>query len=332
MFYVITGATGHIGSALVDSLAKNGEEVIALVRDSSDYSQITKFDVQIVECKLSTPESYRHLLTDAIVIHLAADTTIGISKSEKINQYYTNVTTSLIFLETALEVARHVIYLSTRQAYFPKSKVSISEQDQLNLYSNSTYYGFTKAVVHQRLREMILAKPIPLTILTPGLVYSDRLAHSGVNFIFSKYLENEIPILVSPHTQTSFTYLPNLVEAILRVANTVRTFGQEYNICNGQLSLQELFRQFAIVSDQPVPSPTISAKFLLVMYPALKLGMTLTRRKSLLNRESIRHANDSIVLSNQRSIDEISLEYADLTRSLNESLMILHQNTLVRTI
>ena len=54
----LTGATGYVGSAVMDALLRSGHEVTALVRDPEKAERVSRRSVQAILGELSTPASY----------------------------------------------------------------------------------------------------------------------------------------------------------------------------------------------------------------------------------------------------------------------------------
>src|SRR5262249_36015044 len=70
----LTGATGYIGGAVLDSLLRAGHQVAALVRDPENAERVSQRGVQAVVGELSKPASYAPVAeaSDGI-IHTALD-------------------------------------------------------------------------------------------------------------------------------------------------------------------------------------------------------------------------------------------------------------------
>jgi nucleoside-diphosphate-sugar epimerase len=70
----LTGATGYIGSAVLDAFQRAGHEVTALVRDPEKAERVTRRNVQAVVGELSKPSSYAAAAEWAdAVVHTAFD-------------------------------------------------------------------------------------------------------------------------------------------------------------------------------------------------------------------------------------------------------------------
>ena len=68
----LTGATGYVGSAVLDALVRNGHEVTALVRDPEKAERISRRGVKAVIGELTKPPSYEAAAEEAgAIVHAA---------------------------------------------------------------------------------------------------------------------------------------------------------------------------------------------------------------------------------------------------------------------
>src|SRR5579872_1683995 len=74
----LTGATGYIGSAVLDALVRHGHDVTALVRDNEKARRVGKRGAHPVIGNLAEPESFR-ASADAQdgYVHAAYDSSSG---------------------------------------------------------------------------------------------------------------------------------------------------------------------------------------------------------------------------------------------------------------
>ena len=61
----LTGATGYIGSAVMEALLRSGHEVTALVRNAEKAECVSRRNVQPLIGELSRPASYTGAWNDA---------------------------------------------------------------------------------------------------------------------------------------------------------------------------------------------------------------------------------------------------------------------------
>jgi nucleoside-diphosphate-sugar epimerase len=307
---VITGATGHIGKYMVKKFVKD-HTIYAIVRPESNAENIEwliEQGVQLIIAQLSEVEKYEQFLKNAIVIHLAAFTKIGnLSRQDRRDMLKINVIQTINFLDIAFEKAQQVIYFSTRQV-FESSVNPIVEGSPLRTKPLS-YYANTKTRVHAYLRGLLQFKVLPLTIITPGLVYSDQISSTGVNYIYNQLNSGKISAILSPHNKTSYTDIEALYKAVISVINNPKAFGQEYNIVNDNLSVGQLFDIFSKVSPKKVKTLNIPLKALLLMYPLLYPLIKMSGKSEMVNREVLLQFKQNIILSNEKSVEQLGMNY-----------------------
>ena len=116
---VVTGASGFVGSHLVDLLLSKGHHVKCLIRKTSNTRWLKDKPVEIIDCGLYDKEALKHVLKDAdYLFHVA-----GIVKAKDWEGYYKgNVETTKNLLETVKEVntsIKRVILISSLTACGP---------------------------------------------------------------------------------------------------------------------------------------------------------------------------------------------------------------------
>ena len=73
MRWLVTGATGFIGTALTERLIAGGDEVRALVRNPGRASELRAMGAELVRGDMSRPDSLAEAVPDVdVVVHLAA--------------------------------------------------------------------------------------------------------------------------------------------------------------------------------------------------------------------------------------------------------------------
>ena len=81
--YLVTGATGFVGSAVARQLLARGDAVRVLSRAESDQTNIRDLDVEVVEGDLLKPETLRDAVEGCDgVFHVAADYRLWVRNPE----------------------------------------------------------------------------------------------------------------------------------------------------------------------------------------------------------------------------------------------------------
>ncbi len=173
MNILLTGATGFIGSHLVNRLVKEEYEVTCVVRKTSNIEDLKKLDVKIFMADLRDKESLTNLPNNIdIVYHLAA---YGIfsATSEKIYQEMveTNVhaTTNLFLsiIEKNPKLKKFIHFSSLAAVGFQRGTVINNNTEPLpdTLYGESKYQGECE------IKKLAQSYKTPLVIIRPSLVY-----------------------------------------------------------------------------------------------------------------------------------------------------------------
>ena len=109
----ITGATGFVGSAVLRRLLKEGHTVVALVRATSDKSNVVGLPVEVVIGDLTDPDSFAAALAGCdCVFHVAADYRLWVPKPPEM--YESNVTGTRNLMLAALKAGvERIVYTSS---------------------------------------------------------------------------------------------------------------------------------------------------------------------------------------------------------------------------
>src|SRR5688572_24857759 len=107
MRVVITGGAGFIGRAIVERLAKRGDDVVALVRDTGRARYLKHDDrVELVTSDLSSVAQLTAQMKKAdAVIHAAGMYRVGIKRSERDAMWDANVGATERVLDAAVAAA-----------------------------------------------------------------------------------------------------------------------------------------------------------------------------------------------------------------------------------
>jgi CDP-glucose 4,6-dehydratase len=136
----VTGATGLVGGWLVRQLLAAGVHVVCLVRDWAPQSELVRAgmidQVVIVRGDLRDQALLERVLGEyeiATVIHLAAQTIVGIANRNPISTFETNIQGTWALLEACRRspLVKQIILASSDKAYGDHLKLPYDEQTPL---------------------------------------------------------------------------------------------------------------------------------------------------------------------------------------------------------
>ena len=239
----VTGAAGFIGSTLTDRLLADGYEVVAVDNFDDYYSGKMRFlEPHLGDPKFTLHETNindREALVRCfdgcdVVFHMAAQAGVRVSVKDPMRSHEANATGTLNVLLAAKEVGiTRVVSSSSSSVYGNAKSLPVTELDMAVPVSP---YAASKlgAEFYSRLfHELYGMETISLRYFT---VYGPRQRPDMAIRIFTdRALKGLPPLIYGDGTQTrDFTYVDDVVEAVLRCATCADPNGEPLNICSGR--------------------------------------------------------------------------------------------------
>ncbi len=221
---VVTGASGFIGSHLVDFLLEKNYKVRCIVRSTSNLKWLKGKDIEIHTCELTDKEGLRKIFNGVDYIYHVA----GVVKSKEPEGYFKgNVDTTKALLEVALEFGdkiKRFLIVSSQTASGPSPLNNpVSENDPCKPI---TTYGKSK-LAQEEIAKSYMDK-LPITICRAAAVYGERDTEIFIFFkTFSKGLMTSIGL---NDKQVSLIHVADLVRGLYLAATSEKSIGEIYFI------------------------------------------------------------------------------------------------------
>lgn len=219
---LITGATGFIGSHLVEELFKRGYKVTCLVRKTSDTKWLEGLDTEIIEGDCAVKNSLNHCVKGQdYIFHLA-----GLTKTRCKDDFYSANTKGT---ENIIEAVRQsnpeikrFVYLSSLSAFGPRNSDGIPDEN-IEPHPVSDY-GMSKLMSEAAILKY--SDIIPVTILRPSAVYGPR---DKEFFLFFKCIKKGL-LPYWGNGYTSLIYVDDLINALFLTIENEKAVGNVYFI------------------------------------------------------------------------------------------------------
>jgi dihydroflavonol-4-reductase len=260
MEYLVTGATGLVGTHLVRQLTAEGHDVVALTRSRSNASHLPE-GVTVVEGDITEKASVRDPM-DGVdgVFHAAAWFYVGPGPREAETAERINVegTRNVLELMDELDVPKGV-YTSTVGVYPGTSGETIDESVDPERPTFAVYFR-TKWEAHYEVARPMMAEGLPLVVVQPGAIYGphDKL-YGSARGAFRDYLTGDLPI-VPREFAIPFDYVEDAARAHVR-AMEKGTPGEEYIVASEPRTLPEVFDAAEEITGIPAPRAVPDAVF-----------------------------------------------------------------------
>ncbi len=249
----VTGASGFIGSHLVDTLIKNNFLVTALVKYNSNndwgnlnhYKNITRSNLRIIMGDIrDLPQMINFVRGNDIVINLAA--LIGIPYSyEAYNSYYeTNVKGTMNLLTSSLQNnVKRIFTFSTSEVYGSALYTPIDEDHPLQAQSP---YSASKIAADKLCESFIKSYDAPITIIRPFNTYGPRQSNRAViPTIINQFLSSSKFIkLGNIKTKRDYVYIEDTITGIIKIMKSSKTKRETINIASQKnYSIDNIYKE-----------------------------------------------------------------------------------------
>ncbi len=210
---LITGANGFIGSFLVEEALRQGYEVFAAIRKTSNVKYIKNMPVVFVYTDFSNKNNLKNQLTSIgkfdYIIHCA-----GITKAcnkemfETVNYKYTRNLINVLIKSNLIPTK--FVYLSSLAAYGPGDEKSLIPVRSENKPNPVSYYGKSKLKTERYIRSI---KNFPYLIFRPTGTYGPR---EKDYYIIFKNIKNHLELYIGNNEQhLSFIHVEDLSYLII---------------------------------------------------------------------------------------------------------------------
>ena len=242
--YFVTGATGFVGSHVVEALRARGETVRAIARDGADTSLLERLGVTVVRGDLTDADAIGRALGDAdVVIHCGAK----VGDWGHVDEYRrVNVEGLRLLLDAVKGRPLHrFVQVSSLGVYAARHHHGTDEteplpDDHIDGYTQSKVEAERLALQYHRLHG------VPVAVLRPGFVYGPR-DRSVLPRLVGRLREGSVILIAKGRFALNTTYVGNIVDAILLAADSPAAVGEVFNITDGEFVSKKRF--FEAVAD-----------------------------------------------------------------------------------
>ena len=222
---LVTGATGFVGSHLVDALLQNGVEVTALARSAAKASALATLGVRVVPGDLHDREALERAARDQSVIYHVAGAVAAIGEPEFLRANRDG--TRNVVLAAEAGGAGRFVFVSSLAAGGPSPR-------GLPLQGNEaprpvTAYGRRKLEAER----VVQASGLAWTIVRPPLVYGPR--DREVLKVFRLIRFGISPVFGDGSQELSAVHAADLATALVAAGASASTSGRTYHACHPEV-------------------------------------------------------------------------------------------------
>ncbi|MBI2834825.1 MAG: GDP-mannose 4,6-dehydratase [Acidobacteria bacterium] len=247
MRVLITGGAGFIGSHLAEALLTGGHEVYALddlstgSMDNIEHLKANRKFHYTIDSVANEPVLAEQIDRCDVIFHLAAAVGVKLIVEAPVRTIETNVHGTEVVLKHANKKKKLVVIASTSEVYGKSATVPFREDADLVLGPTTKHrwaYACSKAIDEFLALAYWKEKRLPVIILrlfnTVGPRQTGRYGMVIPTFVRQALLGQPITVFGDGSQSRSFTYVGDVVKAMMTLAREPRAVGEVFNIGNGQ--------------------------------------------------------------------------------------------------
>jgi UDP-glucose 4-epimerase len=267
MRVLITGGAGFVGSHLSEALLERGDEVFVIddlstgsIENIAHLKSHPKFHYTI-DTVANEP-----LLAELIdrcdtVVHLAAAVGVKLIVEAPVRTIETNVHGTEVVLKIANKKKKLVLIASTSEVYGKSATVPFSEDADLVLGPTSKHrwaYACSKMIDEFLALAYWKERKLPVIVVrlfnTVGPRQTGQYGMVVPNLVRQALAGQPITVFGDGTQSRSFTYVGDVVRAMVALINEPRAVGQVFNIGNGkEISIEDLAKRIKAMTGSASP-------------------------------------------------------------------------------
>jgi nucleoside-diphosphate-sugar epimerase len=285
MSVLVTGASGLVGSHVVEALAARGEPVRALVRPASG-AVVARLGAEPVVGDVTDPAAWQAAARGVrAIVHAAA----LVQQPASWERYLAvNVDATRLAVAAARAAGARLVYISSVAVYggsaaYPATPERREEDDAFQPIATPDFYARTKRMAEDAVREAATRREVDAAALRPTVIYGERDRQFTPRVMRAMRLWF-VPQIGPGTNRLSCVYAGNVAAATVAALDAPRLGGEgeggfrAYNVTSDgppALSQREFFAAFAAALGRryrPMPIPAPLAGLAIGLFTARRLA------------------------------------------------------------
>ena len=244
---LITGGAGFIGSHLAETLLREGHEVNVIDDlstgsiDNITHLKGTRGFQYVIDTVTNEPVLAELIDRSDVVFHLAAAVGVKLIVEEPVHTIETNVHGTEVVLKHANKKKKLVFIASTSEVYGKSAAVPFGEDADLVMGATVKHrwaYACSKAIDEFLALAYYKEKKLPVIIVrlfnTVGPRQTGQYGMVLPTFVRQALAGHPLTVFGDGTQSRSFTYVGDVVDALIKLAGEPKAVGQVFNIGTSQ--------------------------------------------------------------------------------------------------
>lgn len=313
---LVTGATGFVGAAVARALLKEGWEVRALVRKSSDRRNVQS--VETVEGDLADVSSLARALSGCEgLFHVAADYRLGAFDPQQL--YKTNVEGTRNILNAARDAGvRRVVYTSSVATIgIPKDGTPGTEESPSTLEDMIGHYKRSKYLAEEVAREAAKAGTAVVIVNPSTPVGPGDVKPTPTGQLVFDAAAGRMPAYVD--TGLNIVHVDDVANGHLLAYHRGRV-GERYILGGQDMTLREILIEIARLVGRKPPSVRLPSGVVMPIAYVAEAFARVTGRSTRVTVEGVRMARKLMFFSSAKAARELGYQWRAPTQAFVDAI------------
>ncbi|HEX4861197.1 MAG TPA: hopanoid-associated sugar epimerase [Rhizomicrobium sp.] len=315
---LVTGASGFVGSSVARALIARGFRVRVLMRPASPKTNVAELDAEIVPGDMRDETSMRAAMKGArYFFHVAADYRLWARDMEEIVR--NNRDGTHIVMEAALsEGVEKVVYTSSVATLKPIAGQSVDETSRHDEKSAIGAYKRSKVVAEQVVEQLIAARGLPATIVSPSTPIGPRdVKPTPTGRILVEAASGKMPAYVD--TGLNLVHVDDVAEGHL-LALDKGQIGERYILGGQDATLAQMLAVIARMSNRRPPRVSLPQAPLYPLAYAAEAFARLSGSEPFLTVDALRMSEHHMFFSSAKAERELGFRARPYDEAIADAL------------
>lgn len=322
--YVITGATGHIGYALLKQLAARGDRVRILIR--KDTPVFDGIKCEKVYGDVTDPDSLLAAFDGAdVVFHLAGIIDINVGNEDLIWKVNFDGTKNVVRAVQKCGI-RRLVYASSVDAFVPlPDNRRMRETDTFEVTQLEGTYAKTKAAATNLVLHTVRTENLDAVVVFPGACigpYDFKVSNIGE--MVRQSMHGSFPASLT-FGAYNFVDVRDVADGMIAAAEKGRT-GEGYILCGEQITTHGFIKTVAEVCGKKPPRIRIGKGLVKVAAPLMEVYYKISHETPLFTRYSVRKLTSNCNFSIEKAQNELGYHPMSIRQSVQDMVDWIREN------
>lgn len=328
MCVFVTGGTGFVGSHLVRQLLQSGRKVRALVRPSSNLTNLDGLDIEYAQGDLRDLESLRAAVKNCdLVFHCAADYRLWAENTDEL--YESNVKGTENILQACREngVARVVVTSSVAAVGLSKNggpgneDIPVALEDMIGHYKRSKFLAEHVALKAAKEGQDVV-------VVNPSTPIGDRdIKPTDTGKIITRFLNGQMPAYVN--TGLNLVDVEDVCRGHILAAEKGKS-GQRYILGGWDMTLQQILLELADITGLKAPQVELPLWFAYIVGAIDTFVCTKMHKEPNVPLEGVKMARKLMYFSWRKAHEELGYEPKPIRPALERAVQWFIDNGYVK--